>query len=141
MGTPKFKLQYLVDCLNRQRFSWKGVSWETDKEDVVISKEGRNQLLGHEIVKKIMNELRAGKTMSSMARDILEQLSKEYGKCVTIHRGAPGSIAFEIVDAKRSRLLSGDESKEVEARLLNITRLTVTRSLLEIPEALSIKKK
>ncbi len=63
--------------------------------------KARKQLLGDIVVKEIVNEFRSGKTMGSMARDILELLSR----IVVI---APPSIAGrQAVSNLKSWMQSG----------------------------------
>ncbi len=135
MSTPKFKLQYLLHSLNWQRFSCKTFFRARDKEDVVISGEGKRQFLLDKFTKEIMDEFKTGTVKSSMAGDILEQLSLEYGKSLKIFSWGQGGIEFEVVDQDHPKILSGGENKELEMKLFNLTRLTVSRAIWGRPEA------
>lgn len=102
------------------------------KDEVVFSQESKKRLTAEKIAHQIIQQFSAGKELSSTHRQILSQLSREFGQPVKVEKKEDQNLKFKVADGKSSdeaRPATREESEELSGKLLEITRSIVYNNL------------
>lgn len=129
-----FHVQYVLRAYSRQLANRTRVSkGYKSKEEVDISAECKKRLLVDKVIHEIIGQFAGGIQLSERCRNILEQLSHEYGLFIEISNDEGAGILFKMLDEKTGEMKvpSAFENARLEKRLYEIAQSTVYSDLTE----------
>ena len=105
----------------------------TQKDEVTLSQEGKKMLIVDKITKEIVSQLTNGSERSHTSREILGQLSQEFGRPLDVDTDNGNGIAFKVLNEKGDEVtqyLSSAENEELKKKLFDIAQSMVYANLI-----------
>lgn len=105
----------------------------TQKDEVTLSQEGKKMLIVDKITKEIISQLTNGSERSHTSREILGQLSQEFGRPLDVDTDNGNGIAFKVLNEKGdgvTQYLSSAENEELKKKLFDIAQSMVYANLI-----------
>ena len=105
----------------------------TQKDEVTLSQEGKKMLLVDKITKEIVSHLTTGSERSHTSREILDQLSQDFGHPLEVDTDNGNGIAFKVLNEKGdgvTQYLSSAENEELKKKLFDIAQSMVYANLV-----------
>ena len=108
---------------------------EESTDRVRISPETKRLQVIEQVTMQILNNLAAsGVQNEGVEAQVISRLSQEFGSPLALqYEGATGEFVFNIVDQERGeilRTLDPDESRQMNQRLVEVTREIVDQTML-----------
>jgi hypothetical protein len=100
----------------------------TQKDEVTLSQEGKKMLIVDKITKEIVSQLTNGSERSHTGREVLAQLSQEFGRPLDVDTDNGNGIAFKVLNEKGDEVtqyLSSAENEELKKKLFDIAQSMV----------------
>jgi hypothetical protein len=100
---------------------------------VTISQESKKMLVADKIAHEMVTQLANSSERNDVSREILNRLSREYGRPLDVAANDGQGIVFKVLSETGdgvSAQLSSSENEQLEKKLLNITRSVVNESLM-----------
>ena len=105
----------------------------TQKDEVTLSQEGKKMLIVDKITKEMVSQLTNGSERSHTSREILGQLSQEFGCPLDVDTDNGNGIAFKVLNEKGdgvTQYLSSAENEELKKKLFDIAQSMVYANLI-----------
>jgi hypothetical protein len=104
----------------------------TQKDEVTLSQEGKKMLIVDKIMKEIVSQLTNGSERSHTSREILDQLSQEFGHPLEVDTDNGNGITFKVLNEKGdgAQYLSSAENEELKKKLFDIAQSMVYTNMI-----------
>jgi hypothetical protein len=139
MITANYHVQHILKAYSQQlsvrsRVSKNKINQNiVQKDEVTLSQEGKKMLIVDKITKEIVSQLTNGSERSHTSREILGQLSQEFGRPLDVDTDNGNGIAFKVLSENGdgvTQYLSSAENEGLKKRLFDITQSMVYSNLI-----------
>ena len=134
MEIGRFHVQHILRVYSQQlslrsRESKEKISKKLSQNDeVTISPESRKRMMVDKMASELMAQLANGSERNETGREILDRLSKEYGRPLDVEANNGDGLAFKVLDDKGQesvQYLPPAENDQLNKKLFDITRSVV----------------
>ncbi|HET6460779.1 MAG TPA: DVU0524 family FlgM-associated protein [Syntrophales bacterium] len=139
MEIGRFQVQHILRVYSQQlslrsRESKEKVNKKSSQNDeVTISAESRKRMTVDKTASDLIDQLTNGSERNETSREILDRLSREYGRPLDVESNNGDGLAFKVLNdasGKSAQYLPPSENDQLKKKLFDITRSVVYDQLI-----------